>query len=60
MEKFDGLLNIAFLSFVDRIDIFSFLYDKKDVEFFYNNLGIQGVVTYFYGRSKRVSIFSDV
>ena len=40
MEKFDGLLNIAFLSFVDRIDIFSFLYDKKDVEFFYNNLGV--------------------
>ena len=60
MEKFDGLLNIAFLSFVDRIDIFSFLYDKKDVEFFYNNLGVERVVTYFYGRSKRVGIFSDV
>ena len=31
---------------------------KKSVIFLYNNLGISEVITYFYGSSKQISIFS--
>ena len=34
---------------------------KKKYNFFFNNnLGVQGVITYFYGSFKQISIFLNV
>ena len=33
--------------------------DEKKVNSFYNNLGVQGVIIYFYGNSKQISIFLE-
>ena len=48
-------LNFALLSFVDRLDIFLSLYEIKKK--LYNNLGVQGVIAYFYDSSKRSGMF---
>ena len=60
-RSIDNLLNFAFVSFVDRLDTFSFLYyEKKRMQFFfYNYLGVQGVITYFYSSFKQISTFLD-
>ena len=48
-------LNFALLSFVDRLDICLSLYGIKKK--LYNNLGVQGVIAYFYDSSKRIGMF---
>ena len=55
-------LNFASLSFVGRLCLFFFLYTKrkKSKNIFYNGLGVQGGVAYFYDSSKRIGIFLDV
>ena len=54
-------LNFAFLSFVGRLSIFSFLkLNEKKVIFLYNDLNAQRVIAYFYNSSKMVGIFLDV
>ena len=53
--------DFTFVSFVDRLYIFAFLFDKRKCEKKFNkNLGVWGVITYFYGSSKQISIFLDV
>ena len=42
---------LALLSLAGRHCIISFLYDEKKRNFFYNDLCVQGVTTYFYGNS---------
>ena len=55
------VLNFAFLSFVDRFDVFFFflILSKKKHKFFYNNLSVQGVIAHFYDSSKQIGIFLD-
>ena len=54
------VLNFAFLSLVDRLGSFSFLYDKKNLRFFCNDFSAQRVIVYFYDSSKTVGIFLNV
>ena len=46
-----------FVSEIHVLSIHSYTEWKKKKFFFYNNLGVQGVIIYFYGSSKQISIF---
>ena len=53
-------LNFASLSFFSRLCLFSFLILNEKINiFFYNDLGVQRVVAYFYDSSKQIGIFLD-
>ena len=57
-----SVLNFAFFSFVDRFGIFLFFFipnKKKNINFLYNNLGVQAVIAYFYDSSKQIGIYLD-
>ena len=52
-----SVLNFVFLPFIDRLSIFvSYTKLKKSKKFFYDDLGVQGVITYFYDSSKKIGI----